>query len=48
MFPRNTLPPTSGSKNKSNKKPALLTTCFHAGFFLGIFFSPEDGGSMFS
>jgi hypothetical protein len=22
---------------------ALLATCFHAGFFLGLFFDPEDG-----
>jgi hypothetical protein len=21
----------------------LLTTCFHAGFLLGLFFDPEDG-----
>jgi hypothetical protein len=26
---------------------ALLATCFHAGFFLGLFFDPEDGGDMF-
>jgi hypothetical protein len=26
---------------------ALLATCFHAGFFLGVFFNPEDGGDMF-
>jgi hypothetical protein len=22
-------------------------TCFHAGFLLGLFFNPEDGGDMF-
>jgi hypothetical protein len=26
---------------------ALLAVCFHAGFFLGLFFDPEDGGDMF-
>jgi hypothetical protein len=25
----------------------LLATCFHAGFLLGLFFNPEDGGDMF-
>jgi hypothetical protein len=25
---------------------ALLSTCFHAGFLLGLFFDPEDGGDM--
>jgi hypothetical protein len=24
-----------------------LATCFHAGFLLGLFFDPEDGGDMF-
>jgi hypothetical protein len=27
--------------------PPLLATCFHAGFLLGLFFDPEDGGDMF-
>jgi hypothetical protein len=35
--------PTSGLKNKPSKKPDLLTTCFHAGFLLGLFIDPEDG-----
>jgi hypothetical protein len=25
----------------------LLVTCFHAGFLLGLFLHPEDGGDMF-
>jgi hypothetical protein len=28
-------------------KAALLATYVHAGFFLGLFFDPEDGGDMF-
>jgi hypothetical protein len=28
-------------------RAALLATCFHIGFFLGLFFDPEDGGDMF-
>jgi hypothetical protein len=39
---------SSWSKNKLSNKPAwkqlaLLATCFHAGFLLGLFFDPEDG-----
>jgi hypothetical protein len=26
---------------------ALLATCFHAGFLLGLFFDPDDGSDMF-
>jgi hypothetical protein len=26
---------------------ALLSTFFHTGFLLGLFFNPEDGGDMF-
>jgi hypothetical protein len=26
---------------------AELSTCFQAGFLLGLFFDPEDGGDMF-
>jgi hypothetical protein len=40
-------PPSSGSKNKPSMKPAQLDTCFQAGFFLGLFFDPENGGDMF-
>jgi hypothetical protein len=25
---------------------ALLATCLHPGFLLGLFFDPEDGGDM--
>jgi hypothetical protein len=25
----------------------LLVTCFHTGFFLGLFFEPEKGGYVF-
>jgi hypothetical protein len=26
---------------------ALLATCLHTGFLLGLFFDPEDGSDMF-
>jgi hypothetical protein len=46
------LPPSSGSKNKPNKKlvrkqVTLLTICFYAGFLHGLFFDPEDEGDVF-
>jgi hypothetical protein len=25
----------------------IIATCFYAGFLLGLFFDPEDGGDMF-
>jgi hypothetical protein len=36
--------PCSQLKVKQN---LLLATCFHADYFLGLFFDPEDGGNMF-
>jgi hypothetical protein len=41
-------PPSSGSKNKPSKKPSYFA-CYllHAGFFLGLFFNPEDGSNIF-
>jgi hypothetical protein len=38
------LPPFSGPKNKLRKKSFYM---LHAGFLLGIFFGPEDGGDVF-
>jgi hypothetical protein len=26
---------------------AMLATCFHAGFLLGLLFDPDNGGDMF-
>jgi hypothetical protein len=34
-------------KKKETSMEALLATYFHAGFLLGLFFDPEDGGDMF-
>jgi hypothetical protein len=47
MFPRKISPPSSGSKNKPNNKPAWFATYFHAGFFLDLFFDLEDGSDIF-
>jgi hypothetical protein len=46
-FRRNISHPFLVSKNKPSKKPALLATCFHAGFLLGLLFDTETGGGMF-
>jgi hypothetical protein len=35
------------AQRKSRPRNQLLATCFHAGFLLGLFFDPEDGGDMF-
>jgi hypothetical protein len=40
-------PSYSESKNNPSKKLALLDTCFHSGFFFGVFFDPENRGDMF-
>jgi hypothetical protein len=34
---------SSGSKNKPSKKACYM---LHAGFLLGLFFHPEDGGNL--
>jgi hypothetical protein len=36
-------------KTGSNQTPilTLLSICFRAGFLVGLFFGPEDGGDMF-
>jgi hypothetical protein len=45
-FWRNIPPPSSLSKIKPSKKAGgKQSTCFLAGFLLGMFFNPEDGGS---
>jgi hypothetical protein len=48
-FWRNISPSSSGSKNKTSKKPdtrALLATRFQAGLLLGLFLGPADGCDM--
>jgi hypothetical protein len=35
------------SRARNQRESFLLTTCFNAGFLLGLFFYPEDGGNMF-
>jgi hypothetical protein len=42
------LPPSSGSKNNPRKQVANSPACFllHAGYLIGLFFDPEDDGSM--
>jgi hypothetical protein len=35
------------STDVSEEPPAVLATCFHAGFLSGLFFHPEDGGDIF-
>jgi hypothetical protein len=34
-------------REEGRKLSPLLATCLHAGFLLGLFFDPEDGGDMF-
>jgi hypothetical protein len=42
-------PPSLASKNEPKKKPAWLSACYVlvAGFFICLFFNPEDGSDMF-
>jgi hypothetical protein len=40
-------PSVSDTIRNFGKPIALLATYFHAGFLLGLFFDPEDGGDMF-
>jgi hypothetical protein len=40
-------PSVSYSIRNFDKPIALLATWFHADFFIGLFFDPEDGGHMF-
>jgi hypothetical protein len=51
-FRRNMSPPSSGSKNKPGAKQGSGSSGYschllQAGFFLGLFVNPEDGGDMF-
>jgi hypothetical protein len=48
-FRRNMSRLSSGSKNKPSKISVSSAACYllHAGFLLGLFFEPEDGGDIF-
>jgi hypothetical protein len=37
----------SQARNRRKISLALLATCVHAGFLLGLYIDPEDGGDMF-
>jgi hypothetical protein len=37
----------SATELDSNRSSFKLAPCFHAGFFLSLFFNPEDGGDIF-
>jgi hypothetical protein len=52
VFLRNFLPPSSGSESKPGKQPATnkqqaICHLLLAGYFLGLPFNLEDGGSKF-
>jgi hypothetical protein len=36
-----------GNSSAPYNIPYLVATCFEAGFLLGLFFDPEDGGDIF-
>jgi hypothetical protein len=40
-------PPVSYITRNFGKPIPLLANSFHAGFLLGLFFDPEDGGDIF-
>jgi hypothetical protein len=39
--------PLKANRRFEGKYFLQLATCFQAGFLLGLFFDPEDGGDMF-